>query len=135
MQLGESAGHAAALSVKGQTTPTKLHSETLIRKLAASRVMISFFNDLDVTSNDPQVVAAQYFATRGFFASYDAKLDEPLTEAVKAVWQDGFEKLQNDTLVPMQLAKAVHEAEALKSPATKETRGEALAAMWKLLSP
>ncbi|MBK8090506.1 MAG: FAD-dependent oxidoreductase [Verrucomicrobiaceae bacterium] len=135
MQLGESAGHAAALAVKGQTTPAKLPADTLIRKLAASRVMISFFNDADVTSNDPQVVAAQFFATRGFFASYDANLDEPLTETVKAVWQDGFEKLQKGTLVPMQLAKVVHAAEMKGSPATKETRGAALAAMWKSFFP
>lgn len=135
MQLGESAGFAAALCVKGQTTPAKLPADNLIRKLAASRVMISFFNDVEVTSDDPQVAAAQFFGTRGFFASYDAKLDEPLTEAVKAVWKGGFEKLQNDTLVPMQLAKAVHVAETQDSPATKETRGKALAAMWKSLFP
>ncbi|MBL9117139.1 MAG: FAD-dependent oxidoreductase [Verrucomicrobiaceae bacterium] len=130
MQLGESAGHAAALCVKGQTTPAKLPADTLIRKLAANQVMISFFNDVDVTSDDPQVVAAQFFSTKGFFASYDAKLDQPLTEAVKAVWQEGFEKLQNDTLVPMQLAKAVHAAEMKDSPATKETRGAAILAFW-----
>ncbi len=53
----------------------------LIRKLATSRVMISFFNDVDVTSDDPRVPAAQYFGTKGFFASYDAKLDAPLTES------------------------------------------------------
>lgn len=135
MQLGESAGHAAALAVKGKTTPAKLDPDALIRKLAASRVMISFFNDVDVTSNDPQVAAAQYFGTQGFFASYDAKLDEPLTESVKAVWQDGFEKLQKGTLEPMQLAKVVHEAEAKESPAAKESRGEALAAMWRSLHP
>jgi hypothetical protein len=59
--------------------------------------------------NDPRVAAAQYFGTKGFFASYDAKLDEPLTEAVKAVWEKGFAELQKGTLEPMQLAKAVHD--------------------------
>lgn len=135
MQLGESAGHAAALAVKGKTTPTKLPADTLIRKLAASRVMISFFNDLDVTSNDHQVAAAQYFATRGFFASYAAKLDQPLTEAVKAVWQDGFEKLPKGTLEPMQLAKAVHEAEMKESPNAGGTRGAFLSGLFAKLSP
>ena len=135
MQLGESAGFAAALAVKGQTTPGKLDPDALIRKLAASRVMISFFNDLDVTSNDPRVPAAQYFGTKGFFASYDAKLDEPLTESVKAVWEKGFDDLQNGTLEPMQLAKAVHDSETQESPSIKGTRGEALAVMWKTLVP
>jgi hypothetical protein len=92
MQLGESAGHAAALAVKGKTTPGKLDPNDLIRKLATSRVMISFFNDVDVTSDDPRVAAAQYFGTQGFFASYDAKLDAPLTEAVKAVWLKKFDE-------------------------------------------
>jgi hypothetical protein len=123
MQLGESAGFAAALAVKGQQTPAKLDPDALIRKLASSRVMISFFNDVDVTSDDPQVSASQYFGTKGFFASYDVKLDAPLTEAVKAAWEKGFEDLRKGTLNPMELAKAVNAAEALESPATKETRG------------
>ena len=96
--------------------------------------MVSFFNDVDVTADDPQATAAQYFGTKGFFAGYDAKLDQPLTEAVKAVWQDGFEKLRKGTLEPMLLAKAVHAAETKAGPATTETRGAVLLAMWKQLN-
>lgn len=135
MQLGESAGFAAALAVKAKTTPGKLDPDALIRKLASSKVMISFFNDVDVAANDPHIAAAQYFGTKGFFASYDAKLDQPLTEALKAAWEKGFAELQNGTLEPMQLARAVQAAEAQKSPATKETRGVALTTLWKLLQP
>lgn len=123
MQLGESAGHAAALSVKGQTAPAKLDPDALIRQLATSRVMITFFNDLDVTSDDPRIPAAQYFGTKGFFASYDAKLDAPLTEAVAVGWAKNF----ND---PQKRAEAVHIAETQDSPATRETRGEALMRLW-----
>jgi hypothetical protein len=97
--------------------------------------MISFFNDVDVTADDPQVAAAQFFGTQGFFASYDAELDQPLTVAVKAVWQEGFKKLQKGTLEPMQLAREVHAAEQKESQAMKETRGEAFVAMWKSLFP
>ncbi len=135
MQLGESAGHAAALAVKAKKTPAKLDPDALIRKLARSRLMISFFNDVDVTSEAPQVAAAQYFGTKGFFASYDAKLDQPLTEAVKAAWEKGLAELRNGTLEPIQLARAVQEAEAQESPATKATRSEAIFAMWKPLTP
>ncbi|MBL9130849.1 MAG: FAD-dependent oxidoreductase, partial [Verrucomicrobiaceae bacterium] len=134
MQLGEGAGFAAALAVKAQTTPAKLDPDVLIRKLATSRVMISFFNDVDVSSNDPRVAAAQYFGTKGFFASYDAKLDEPLTESVKAAWEKGFAQLQKGTLEPMQLAKAVYGAEAQKSPATGEKRGARLLSLWNTLN-
>lgn len=134
MQLGEGAGYAAALAVKGQTTPAKLDPEVLIRKLATSHVMVSFFNDVDVAANDPRVAAAQYFGTKGFLASYDAKLDEPLTESLKAVWEQGFAELQKGTLEPMQLAKTVHDAEAKKSPATTEKRGARLLSLWNTLN-
>jgi hypothetical protein len=134
MQLGESAGFAAALAVKGQKTPAQLAPDALIRKLATNRVMISFFNDVDVTSDAPQVAAAQYFGTKGFFASYDAKHDQPLTEAVKAAWEKGLAELQKGTSEPMQLAKAVQEAEAMQSPITDEKRGAKLLSLWNTLN-
>jgi hypothetical protein len=133
MQTGESAGFAAALAVKGRTTPAALDPERLMRKLAASRVMISFFNDVDVTAADPRVAAAQYFGTKGFFAGYDARLDAPLTESVRAAWESGFEKLRRGGLDPAKLAIAVHAAELEGLPATGQTRGEFLEARWKEL--
>ncbi len=123
MQLGESAGHAAALAVKGKTTPGKLDPDALIRKLATSRVMISFFNDVDVTADDPRIPAAQYFGTKGFFASYDAKLDEPLTKAVATIWAKNYDD-------PQKRAVAVRIAETQESPATNESRGQALLRLW-----
>lgn len=123
MQLSESAGFAAALAVKGQTTPGKLDPDVLIRKLATSRVMISFFNDVDVTADDPRIPAAQYFGTKGFFASYDAKLDAPLAEAVATIWAKNYDD-------PQKRAVAVHIAETQESPATNESRGQALLRLW-----
>jgi hypothetical protein len=126
MQLGESAGHAAALAAQTKTTPAALNPELLIRKLAASHSTISFFNDVDISSDDPQVIAAQYFGTKGFFASYDARLDEPLTEAVKAAWLTDFDD-------PQQRAAAVQAAEPQESPHTHETRGDFLLKRWQKL--
>jgi hypothetical protein len=134
MQLGESAGHAAALAVKGRTTPAKLDPDLLIRKLANSRVMISFFNDVDVTSDDPRVPAAQYFGTKGFFANYNARPAEPLSEAVRDVWQAGFEQLQKGTLDPMKLAATVHAAQSKDSPHTREQRADFLLRLWNQLN-
>jgi hypothetical protein len=128
MQLGESAGHAAALAVKARTPPAKLDPDALIRRLATSRMQITFFNDIDVTSGDPRVAAAEYFGTKGFFAGYDAKLDEPLTEAVKAVWQEGFQKLKQGSLEPMEFSKAVQAAEGREAKATTTKRGDFLLA-------
>jgi hypothetical protein len=133
MQTGEAAGIAAALAKMLHTTPAKLDSELLIRKLADSRMMITFFNDVDVSSDHPGVPAAQYFGTKGFFADYDAKLDEPLTEAVRSVWLAGFQQLQQGTLEAMKQAKAVHAAESKDSPDTGERRGDALLRLWKQL--
>ena len=134
MQTGESAGFAAALAVKGRTTPAALDPDKLIRRLAASQVMISFFNDLDVTTDDPRVPAAQYFGTKGFFPSYDARLDEPLTEAVQAAWQAGLQQLRDGTLEPMPQAERVHRAESQTSPATGQKRGNFLLAQFNRLS-
>jgi hypothetical protein len=96
--------------------------------------MISFFNDVDVTSGDSRVPAAQYFGTKGFFASYDARLDEPLTEAVQAAWQAGLQQLRDGTLEPMRLAERVHRAESQTSPATGQKRGDFLLAQYSRLS-
>ncbi len=93
MQTGEAAGFAAALAVKNQTTPGRLDSELLIRALVKSRVMVSFFNDVDVTSNEPWVPAVEYFGTKGFFTSYDAQAGEPLTASTAQHWAKTFAAL------------------------------------------
>lgn len=134
MNLCESAGHAAALAIQGHVTPAELDSDLLLRKLAASHVMLSFFNDLDVASDDPRVAAAQYFATKGFFADYNARLDEPLKKSVRAVWGKGLAALREGTLKPMEFMKRVREAELADSKVLERTRGEALLGMWKALS-
>jgi hypothetical protein len=130
MQTGESAGFAAALAKKHGTTPAQLDPDLLIRKLATSRVMISFFNDIDVTADDPRIAAAQFFGTKGFFADYNARLDEPVSEATLKVWQDGAAQWRKGDLDATKLARAVAEAEVAGSPTTKRTRGEVLAEMF-----
>ena len=131
MQTGESAGFAAALAVKGRTTPAALDPDKLIRRLAASRVMISFFNDLDVTSDDPRVPAAQYFGTKGFFPSYDARLEEPLTEAMEQVWRRGLCRIAiRPNLDPRRHARHVcRKPQAWIRPTSGRTRGEEILKM------
>lgn len=133
MNLCESAGHAAALAIQNETTPAALDPDLLLRKIAGSHVMLGFFNDLDVSSDDVRVAAAQYFGTKGFFADYYARLDEPLTEAVRSAWTQGFSALREGTLKPMDLVRAVRAAEAAGSKLLEIKRGEALLEMWKSL--
>jgi hypothetical protein len=88
---------------------------------------------VDVFSDDPRVAAAQYFGTKGFFADYNARLSEPLTESVRTVWQEGSAKLQQGTLDPGKLAVAVRAAEARDSERTNVRRGDYLLQLWNRL--
>lgn len=133
MQTGESAGFAASLALRHQTTPAALNPDLLVRKLAASGVMVSFFNDVEVAAGNQRAIATQYFGTKGFFAGYDAKLDAPLTDNLSAVWQDGFKKLHDERFDPGELARAVAHAEQIPSSPASKSRGEVLVTMWKQL--
>lgn len=135
MMTGEAAGVAASLAKKRATTPGRLDPDLLLRTLCQKRHFVSFFNDLQADALHPAMPAAQYFGTKGFFASYDAKLGEPLTESLKAVWQQGLSELQAGTLDPMLLARAVHAAEAQTSPPTEQKRGQFLLTSFRRFSP
>jgi len=111
MELGEAAGVAAALAKQERCAPALLPSDKLVRRLCELRFMISFFNDVDVSSNDPCVPAVEYFGTKGFFADYDARIGEALKESTARVWAEGLAKLGRGTLDPNQLASAVAAAE------------------------
>lgn len=131
MNIAESAGHAAALAIQNNVAPAQLDPDLLLRKLVASHVMVSFFNDADVSANDPQVAAAQYFATKGFFADYNARLDEPVSEATLNVWQDGFAQFRKGNLDVSNLLRGVARAEKAPPKPTERTRGEVLAEMFR----
>ncbi len=135
MHVGEAAGFAAALAKRLRTAPAQLDPDRLVRELCRRRMMVTFFNKMNVASDDPRVAAAQYFGTQGFFADYDARLDEPLSADVQSLWLDAFEKLRRKNLDPAQLAAAVHAAEAKNPPASDKTRGDVLLQLWKQLSP
>ena len=118
MQIGEAAGFAAALSKKHQTTPGKLDPDLLVRTLVTNKHFVTYFNE------GMEDVAAQYFGTKGYFGSYDAKLDEPLTEAVKLVWE---QKLDG----PHHRMQAVAKAEKAASKPAGMIRGQYLLELWK----
>ena len=120
-------------AIQNQTTPAALDPDLLVRKLAASGVMITFFNDVEVTANNERAMAAQYFGTKGFFAGYDAKLDAPLSQKLSKAWQDGFAKLQTGRLDATELARAVAQADQNETPPTTQPRGDVLLTMWKQL--
>lgn len=145
---GEAAGLVAALARRQGTTPGKLDADLLVRALCEKRHFVSFFNDLESAAMHPAMPAAQYFATRGFFPDYNARLDEPLTESVRRVWGEGLTALREGRLDAMAFARQVRQAEAADSgvvdfarnpkgqefwriPLQERTRGEALLSMWR----
>ena len=134
MQIGEAAGFAVALAKRLRTTPGQLDPDRLVRELCRRRLMVTFFNKMNVASDDPRIAAAQYFGTKGFFADYDARLDEPLSAEVQALWLDGFEKLRQGHLDPAHLASAIHAADAKTPPALDTTRGDVILQLWKNLN-
>jgi len=128
MNLCESAGHAAALAVQQGITPAQLDPDGLLRKLAASHVMLSFFNDVDVASDDPRIAAAQYFATQGFFADYNARLNEPLRRETAALWLGGMRALLVGRLNAMELVQGIAKSESGQEEAITRAEWEALRA-------
>lgn len=86
MHLGESAGYALSLARHLQVAPAALPVDVLGRKLADNRVMVGLINGHDMKAPTLEERAAQFFTTQGFFPDYEARLDEPLTRSVAAIW-------------------------------------------------
>jgi hypothetical protein len=134
MMTGEAAGLAAALAKTENTTPAELDPDLLLRTLCERRHFTSFFNELQAAADHPAMPAAQYFACKGYFADYNARLDELLTEAVRVAWQQGFSEIESGHHNPVRFARAVQAAEAQTSAPTKQKRGEFLHARFRQIS-
>ncbi|MHB8902979.1 MAG: FAD-dependent oxidoreductase [Thermoguttaceae bacterium] len=134
MATGEAAGVAAALARQQKTTVAGLDPDILVRALALRRHLVTFFNNLKVTDPDPAIAAAQYFGTKGFFAGYNARLEDPLSELEAKVWAEGLAQLAAGTLNPRAMAARVSQAETGESPATAIKRGAVLRQMWQQLA-
>ena len=111
MNIGESAGYAAVLAVRGDQTPAAIDVDALQRRLIEGRVMVSFFNDVDLGKPEPWTPAVQYLGTKGFFAGYDARPRAPLTGAVAKAWLETFALLvAGRPFDPTQRARQLTEA-------------------------
>jgi len=130
MELGEAAAVAVSMAHRGGIRPAQVDADRLVRELARRRFLLTFCNDLDVGDQAAWVPAVQYFGTKGFFARYDARPNEPLEVQVQALWQDAVARLRQGTLAPAKLAVAVRAAEAAGGPTTRQTRGAFLAQLW-----
>jgi hypothetical protein len=72
MSMAEAEACAAVIGLRDGEPPARIDSDRLVRSLAERRLMISFFNDVEVDPREPWWPAVQYFGTQGFFGSYEA---------------------------------------------------------------
>jgi len=86
MQTGEAAAFAIALAHHTGRALARIDSDELVRKLVRSRMLVSFFNDADVSVGDESTVAIQYLGTKGFFKTYDARPERPLSNPLAEAW-------------------------------------------------
>lgn len=126
MQTGEAAGFAAALAKQSKTTLAALDADSLVRALVKRGQLVSFFNDVKVSATDEQIQAAEYFGTKGFFGDYDARLGEPVSDAVMKLWQEGFARIKAGTLDAPELARRVQSVANERAPQNAPKRGDVL---------
>ncbi|MGQ9493673.1 MAG: FAD-dependent oxidoreductase [Anaerolineae bacterium] len=106
IHLGEVVGYAASLAMRRSTTPGELPVEILQQELVENKVMISFFNDFDMSVEEPWVPAVQYLGTKGFFASYDALPWNLLSLDTARAWAHGaVEMLAGVKVDPVERAR------------------------------
>ena len=130
MHYGESAAYAIKLAGHGDGSLGAVDTQNLQTVLADNRIMLSFFNDVDVSDPAPWVPAIQFLGTKGFFRSYDARPDEPLDEITAEVWINGYTELQRGASDPMTLATALplpeNEGASIGTAAFRERMREVL---------
>jgi hypothetical protein len=109
MHLAESAAWVVILALRERVAPAMIDVSKLQRVLVEHGVMVSFFNDFDMAVREaPWVPAIQFLGTLGFFASYDARPDEPVTTEVADVWLNA---LAGDAQSPDERARRVRSIE------------------------
>ena len=86
MHIGEAAGFASAMAIHQGIAPGRISIPALQRELVEHGLMISFFNDFDMSSKEVWVPAVEFLAAKGFFANYEARPADLLTEATAREW-------------------------------------------------
>jgi hypothetical protein len=112
IHMGESAAFAVSLAARQGTMPGKLDVDTLVRELVENQVMVSFFNEFDMSTQQDWVPAVQYFGTKGFFADYDAQPEGSLDQHTAHIWAGAFGSLLAGSLNPLELASKLYQERA-----------------------
>lgn len=86
MHVAESAAWGATLAVRDGIAPAAVKVPLLQRTLVENGLMISFFNEFDMASQETWAPAVQFLGAKWFFASYDARPLEPLDAITAGIW-------------------------------------------------
>lgn len=89
MALGQAAGTAAHIARQLYVEPRDVPVSRVQTLLLNDGAIITTFNEMKLTKpvmTDEQLKAMQFWGTRGFFTSYDALPNEPLTRGEAASW-------------------------------------------------
>jgi hypothetical protein len=108
MHLGEVAGFAAAIAKEQNVSPGQITADSLQLRLVENGFALTFFNDVEVGNGSRRSVAMQFFGTRGFFADYDARADDQLTNGTAELWASGFSSLSRDDHDSNSLARRIY---------------------------
>jgi hypothetical protein len=94
MALGAAAATAAHLGASAGILPDALHVSHLQAALARRHHRLAFFHDVPLDAHHPGL---QFFATRGFFPTFYARPNDPVTRLEAARWIDRFLELSPAT--------------------------------------
>jgi hypothetical protein len=116
MHIAESAAMAAAIAIRQGVPPAAISVDALQRALVESRVMVTFFNEFDMASGAEWAPAVQYLGTKGFFGSYFARPEQPLSEAVALLWSKAVGRMLEGNHNAGEFARCVARAEREQTP-------------------
>lgn len=107
IHISESAAIAAVCAKESGSVVGKLDVERLQRALVRRGVMLSFFNDFDMSTDGGWVAAVQYFGTKGFFSDYEAHPEAALDVRTARQWALAIVQMMTNTLDAAQNARFV----------------------------
>lgn len=86
MNIAESVALAVEMCINENKWIDTIEIDKLQIKLVEKRIMIGFFNKIDIHSNSPYIPAIQYFSAKGFFRDYNFKPDELIDKYLVEIW-------------------------------------------------
>ena len=86
MHIGESVGFALSQALKENQNLLEIDLDKLQRTLAEERILLTYFDDVEIIQSDSYVPALQYLGSKGFFPTYKAKPEEALDSATARIW-------------------------------------------------